>query len=1003
MLEIRTFGGLSLRKNGEALKDLGSHKAEAILVYIAVGGRPYNRNVLASLLWSESPENQAQTSLRVALSLLRKPLGDYLEVSRETVSLNPDSQVYLDVSELETKLDSHQVEQALEIYRGDFLQGFYVRDSLEFEEWRRWQEERLRRLISGALQAAITAAIEMEDYKKGQALIHQLLELDPLDELAHRQCMLLFALDGKRVPALTQYEKCRAILQAELGVEPSRETQVLFKQISQGIRPISSGVVIPPQNLPAPQTSFIGREPELAQIEALIGDPACRLLTLMGPGGIGKTRLALQAASKAPRSFSDGTYFVPLDPVVSPDYLVHSIAGAIQFNIDTSFSDLDPKYQLLDYLRNRSILLVMDSFEHLIPGAGLLADVISHAPKVKILVTSRQRLDLKGEWTFPVNGLPIPSTSANASPDNSSALRLFVERARQAKSGSQLSKLDLEHATRICRFVEGMPLAIELAAAWTSMLTPEEIAEEIHNNLDFLNISSSDIPEKHHSLRAAFESSWLMLNDGQREAFCKLSIFQGGFDRQAALQVTGISLTQLSALLDKSMLGRNMAGRYYMHGILRQYAFEKLNAILPGRNEVYDQHCRYYLEFLSQREADLNSQRMFIAQDEIRQEMDNIRSAVNWAVVNWEAEKLRKVLNVLLAFYTVREWHEGKDAFNHIAQMRKEYLLSRNLDDSLQDTVYLSARIHQAFLQCNLGQIDESETISRECFEPLRSLGLHGELSECLQNLGVNASFRGEYSLAMERLEEAILLGRDCQHSPWLTYLLWLGHAYFLLGEYEHGLESLRKCYELFDRRGNLWGMGFALSKMGLAADGLGEFTQAMQYHRQALSIFEKTSNQAGKAYAKSRMSMAAYFLEEYDQAIQFGQEGYDIFQLLGHRWGICTSLCRLGFAFIGKGDIPKAESHFYEALEQSRKNQMIPVSLYALAGLASTLACEGEGKKAIHLLRYVKHQPQIPALYLEQAVRCFKHLDQTLAQNEPAPPFENVELNEVIERFLKA
>jgi tetratricopeptide (TPR) repeat protein len=438
-----------------------------------------------------------------------------------------------------------------------------------------------------------------------------------------------------------------------------------------------------------------------------------------------------------------------------------------------------------------------------------------------------------------------------------------------------------------------------------------------------------------------------------------------------------------------------------MHGLLRQYAVEKLNASLPARDEVHNRHCRYYIDFLSQREADLTGQRMFTARDEVRQEMENVRSAVNWAVVHWEGETARRVLTAFLAFYTVQAWHEGKDSFRDIAQARKESLLSRNLTDVSKDPVYLSARVHQAFLLCNLGQIDESEAISRECLEPLYALGLKEDLSECLQNLGVNASFRGDYERARERLEEAILLGRDCQHFVWPTYLLWLGHVYFLRGEYAHGMESFRKCYDLFDRRGNLWGIAFALTKMGLAADGLEEFPQAMQYHRQALSIFEKTGNQAGKAYAKSRMSMGAYFLEEYPQAAQFGQEGYDIFQLLGHRWGICTSLCRLGFAFIGLGDIVKAKGYFNEALEQSRQNQMTPLSLYALAGLAATLAQEGEEKTAIELLRYVQRHPQTPALYVEQAARWFVYFDQTSAQNGSPVALENVEMDEVINRLL--
>ena len=378
----------------------------------------------------------------------------------------------------------------------------------------------------------------------------------------------------------------------------------------------------------------------------------------------------------------------------------------------------------------------------------------------------------------------------------------------------------------------------------------------------------------------------------------------------------------------------------------------------------------------------MTGRKMYTACDEIRQEKENVRLALKWALANWDGEKYRKILIALLAFYVVHGWQEGRDAFRDIAQARKEALLAQNSLDWSKDPVYLSARIHQAFLLCNLGVIDESEAISRECLEPLYMLGLKAELSECLQNLGTNASFRGEYELARERLEEAVIIGKESQVFIWPTYLLWLGHAYFLLGEYERGMESFQKCYDLFDRQGNLWGKGFALSKMGLAADGLGEFLQSMQYHREALSIFEKTENIAGKAYAISRMSMSAYFLEEYAQAVQYGMEGYQIFQSLGHQWGMCTSLCRLGFGYLGQGEILKAKDCFNEALEQSRIYQMTPVSMYALVGMAASLAQEGEDKTAVELFQYVQSNPQTPALYLQQASRWILQVGHELSPN---------------------
>jgi predicted ATPase/DNA-binding SARP family transcriptional activator len=984
MLEVKTLGRFSLSVNGKQLRDLGSRKAEAILVYLAIKPGAHSRNVLAALFWPDSSDSQALTSLRVALSLLRKDFDEYLEILRDTVEIKPGVQVYLDLADLEAKLANGQVEQALEIYQGDFLQGFFIRDCLDFEDWRRLQQERLRGLVTSALHTAISDVIQEAEYKKGQRLTKRLLELDALDELAHRKSMLLFALDGQRTRALEQYEHYRAVLQAELGVEPCQETQSLYTQILEGESPGRDTSLVPPADLPLPQTSFIGREHELVQVNGLIGDPNCRLLSLIGPGGIGKTRLALRVISNCYQSFSDGSYFIPLEGVTSSNYLVHTIANAIHFSIDTVATQLDAKFQLLDYLKNRAMLLVLDGFEHLVESAGLVSEMIEHTTHVKILVTSRQKLDIKSEWMLPVTGLPVPHGIEDAESDRSNALSLFTERARQANLEFSLSHANREDAIHICRLVEGMPLGIELAAAWTAVLPINEITGEIQKNLDFLSSSKSDMDRKHHSLRATIDGSWILLDQGQRDAFCKLSVFQGGFDREAALGVAGVNLSRLSGLLDRSLLARDKSGRFTMHALLRRYASEKLDVSSLTREHVHHQHCLYYTDFLIMREPDLNGPIMLVTWDELWQEIENIRTAVNWAVVHWDIDQVRKILNGLLAFYVVRGWHEGRDTFKALAQSRKEALLSQNQFDWANDPIYLCVRAHQAFLMCNLGQSDESDAISRECLEPLSALGIKQELSECIHNLGVNASFRGEYEFALEHLEQAILLGRDSGNIIWYTYLLWLGHTCFLLGEYDRGLESLRKCYELYEQKGILWGMAFAMSKMGLAADGLGEFLQARQYHQQALVIFEKNGNQAGKGYALSRMSMSAYFLEEYPQSIKLAHDGYQIFLTLGHHWGICTSLCRLGFGYIGLGKLSEADGCFRNALGLSRKYQMTPLSLYALAGLAATLIqITGKEKFGLELFHYIQNHPQIPALYIQQTARWFRPESRKLPDND--------------------
>jgi predicted ATPase/DNA-binding SARP family transcriptional activator len=1000
MLEIRTLGGFSLWKDGEAIQDLGSRKAEAILVYVAVTGQPLPRSVIAALLWPEDSERHALTSLRVALAALRRALSEYLEVTREAVGIKPGAEIYLDVSALEEKLMGEQVEQALEIYRGDFLAGFNLRDSLEFEDWRRLQAERQRQLLTRGLHTTILDALDTEEYKKGLFLVQRLIALDPLDEWAYRQCMLLHVLDGQRGLSLEQYEQCRAILQAELGVEPSPETKQLRQQIIQGTQPLYSKTVLPPHNLPTPQTSFIGREKELAQIASLLRDPACRLLTLVGPGGIGKTRLALQAASKVLRSFPDGVYFISLETLSLADYMVPAIASALQFNIDLFINpELDPKYQLFNFLRNKTCLLIFDGSEHLLAGVGLMAEILSNAPRLKILVTSRQKLELAGEWLFPVMGLPVLQSSPGAALEQASALQLFYERARQANTGFQPCTMDQEGAAYLCQLVEGIPLGIELAAAWTPLLPPQEIAVEIQKNLDFLTTDARDVPEKHHSLRAVFDSSWRLLDDAQRQVLCRLAVFKGDFDYNAAQQIAGLSLAQLSTLVAKSLLTNERSGRFHLHALLRRYAYEKLEYHPSERESVHENHCQYYIDFVLQREKDLASGRMYIARDEIRPELDNLRAAVKWASVHWPMEQMRKLLVVLSSFYVIHGWYEGKDAFHDLARARRDSLSSRDISDVLSDPVYLSVRAHQAFFLCNMGQSKESDEISQECLQPLQELGFNLELSECIQNLGVNASFRGEYKRAIEFLESAILIGRDCNFFAWPTYLLWLGHTYWLQGEYRRGMDHLEKAYELFRRQENSWGMAFALSKMGLLADGLEQFADAMTFHRKALTIFEQINNPAGKAYVLSRMCMTAYFQDDFAQAIQFGLQAYQMFDTLGHSWGLITSLSRLGFAYLGSGDLEKARENFNTSLVQSRQNDMTPQVLYALAGLACVLAQEGEEGKALALFHYVKQHPQTPPVYVQQASRWFVGLDQSAAMQESSLLYDQMDLDAVIDQ----
>ena len=415
-------------------------------------------------------------------------------------------------------------------------------------------------------------------------------------------------------------------LHKELDVEPSEATRTLYRQLSQGQSPYGAPDIPPPieaasptaaaaprpvrHNLPAQATAFVGRTAELAEIaDRLRDDPACRLLNIIGPGGIGKTRLALEAAHRHLDEFNDGVYFVPLAPLAAAHLIAPAIAQTLSL---PSQRQADPRTQLLSYLGDKHVLLVIDNFEHLLDGTDLIADILTTAPQVKVLVTSRERLHLQWEWIVEIRGLDYPTDPADPLALETAAVQLFAQTARRMDTRFAL-EADQAEVIRICQLMEGTPLGIELAAAWVRVMTCQEIAAQIERNLDLLATTAADRPERHRSLRAAFEYSWDLLSPVEQKAFKKLAVFQGGFRREAAEKVAGAPLSLLFTLVDKSLLRRANAGRFEMHSLLRQYITEKLNAgqidealNTTPMNLTRMRMAQYYLAYARQHQAEFN-------------------------------------------------------------------------------------------------------------------------------------------------------------------------------------------------------------------------------------------------------------------------------------------------------------------------------------------------------------------------------------------------------------
>jgi predicted ATPase/class 3 adenylate cyclase len=718
-------------------------------------------------------------------------------------------------------------------------------------------------------------------------------------------------------------------------------------------------------NLPASRTSFVGRRDELEEIDGLLADPSCRLLTLVGPGGVGKTRLALEAAARRIDRYSHGVHFVPLASVVAPDFLAPAIADALQLPIDTAHSGLSPQDQLVDYLSERSTLLVLDNFEHLLDGSELVTHVVEQAPSVEILTTSRERLNVQTEWVLDIGGL------------DGGALRLFEERARQVDNAFKLGEEEVEHAVRICRLVDGMPLGIELAAAWVSMLPCAEIADEIERTIGFLETSMRDVPERHRSLRAAFDHSWRLLTDDQRRCFRQLSVFRGPFTREAAAAVAGADLARLAELVSKSLVRRLELGRYELHELLRQYAADRLAEEPNEPAEARERHARFYVGRIVERRADLAGERMPEARDELRVDIPNILFAVEWASTQWTEDDSLGAFHALFAFYLAHSWPQGLEAFGHLVE-----LLGHSPAHEAS-SVLLSARAGQVAFAASIGYDEGQDALARASAPELRARGLNEELGVCLLALGTNACYLDAFPEAVTLLEESAAV-TGAARDTWseMAALSWLGFVRLLQDELEAARKAFEACHGVALDSSQPQCLAFSLSKLGLLADASGDYVEAIRLHLEANGYFESLGERGGAGYALSRASVSAFCLGDYNEALRLGHAGHDAFADVNHRWGMIGAACRVGFALAALGDPNRARERFRWALEQAQATEAKSLALLALSGAGVLLAREGEDVRAAELLTFVLEFPGFPPYYF---ITARPELDRLEAELSPA------------------
>jgi predicted ATPase len=964
-MTLKTLGKLALEG-----KTFGRVKPLVLLCYLALEGKK-SRQFLADLFWPESTNPRA--GLSSALYKLHQALGDKVASDTDFVWTTISSDAKL----LTGLLDQGQVDKALESYQGPFLDSVYIKEcGLELEEWLYVTRELLaQRLQTSLLQKAEETAkaeafVQAAKYAEAAYLLRGAPAPDP--DILERLYTVLCAGDNVLSSQIKKDAEGYGVT-LSLSLQEA-QASFRFSPETRATSPTADPTL--GQHFPSQNTSFVGRKAELAHLTALLTSEN-RLFTLTGIGGIGKTRLALELGRNAQETFVDGVHFVALAPVTSGELVVAAIGKSLGLSFH---GGTELETQLFEELRTKHALLILDNFEHLVDAATFAARLLQHCAKLKLLVTSRERLNLAGESVVPLSGLRL----------GADALELFRQRARLAKPEVTLTKEDQAYAVTICHLLDGLPLGIELAASWVRVMPPRDIAIELESSLDLLSQNTRDAPERHQSLRAIFEHSWTLLSAKEQELYRKLAVFRGGFSKDAAAEVAGVPVTGLATFVDKSLL--RFVGRYERHPLLYQYALEKLAEYPEEETHTKARHGRYYLDFLNSRSEEMRGSQQTEACEAVEADLENIRLAWHWAVTGQKTDNMIDAVRGLRRFFELRgRLAEGAQMFGEAASSLREKKHTHRAALG-----YLWAG--RAWCHSRLGYGDTAiDDLSQKS---LALLGPSGDLEGkmwALSALGFSARYQGDYELAKQHAVTMLELARVQGDSRVVADCLSDSSGIEQLrGNYKAALAYVSEALQLYqglqDYGGECWSLGF----MGLLTLRLGNLDEAEALLHQALKLAEESKGQRWRTLYQSaslhtgagppkeeqpckilfitHLGLVAAERGDYQQARQNVSTALKMIQEMQEPWLEALILSDLGRIELALDHDNVALGYFLQSLNFSKNLHWFMPALTALVGVAELRKRQGKLEQAAELASLVLHHSATEHVHRTHAQKLLKN-----------------------------
>jgi len=932
MLQLSLLGYPTVSHDGIPITDFISQKSLVLLCYLALEARTHSREVLAGLFWSEMPQERALSNLRQALHNLQKLTPDYLLITRQTVQFDASRPFHIDVM-----LFDEAAEDVIAAYRDVFMAGVIIAEAEDLDHWISRQREHYRLHYGQCVEQHIAACLAQREMLRVEALAHRLIAHDPYRETAYHALWRALVSQGHLNQALLSVENLRQSLRRDLATDLHPETQQIVERLTLAQTAVR-------HNIPTASSKFVGRETDIAQIRQHLNQAECRLVTVLGVGGVGKSRLAQEIGRLEADDYLNGVRYVPLGALTNSISLVSALADALDISLQNANQ---PQRKIETFLAEREMLLIFDNAEHLPEFAIWLAGLMTAVPDMKALVTSRHQLGLREEWVMPLEGLPFGS-------EDTSSVQLLIQTAAQQ---GQTVRQDADAAT-LCTVLEGLPLGIELAGAMlTGSASP--LLQQIRITLDSLQARWINTEPRHQSLRAVFLTSWQMLQPIEQSALAKLALFRGSFTTDAAAYIADADETLLHRLRARSLV-RAERLRWSLHTVIRTYAseFQVETDGLTARFETF------YLSLLEQAETLFAARDVAKAVEVMRLEIENVRHCWQNALDHRTLEVIRETSFMLHRFYEGIGWYaEGLAFFQKSIQA-----LGLNSHDETESALLGRLKAHETGMLLRLGRIPEALSSAQEAVSRLaRHEDAPDMLAFALNSLGIAQLYTGDMKTAQATLEQCATIYRQLGRDELLKPLVNLGAIYTRTGEIENAQAVLQEAYEIAQRIGDHTGGYHITNSLGLSSMLLNDYEQAHLRFEDALILSQRTGFLQGQAITLNNLGDVYTLMGQPEQGREYAEQAVRLARQIQDLRSLTYALTTLTLAQIALKH-PDAHISLREALEQAHASTADPLLTTVLYAVGEWYASINQHEEAHIVWKAIAEHPATEMDYRRRA-----------------------------------